>query len=126
MISKFQKPEVKDFIPDFNNWILESALEYTNREHDLKRKLEEAKIIYDKKGKLNFEDCLNIFKGKFLATDYLPFITHPKLIEQNTTYHCGFYAIYNIINVINILLATDPTIQLKYMHKVLNSFSYFS
>eukprot|EP00830_Metopus_es_P009190 TRINITY_DN1888_c0_g1_i2.p1 TRINITY_DN1888_c0_g1~~TRINITY_DN1888_c0_g1_i2.p1 ORF type:complete len:397 (+),score=57.11 TRINITY_DN1888_c0_g1_i2:64-1254(+) len=55
----------------------------------------------------------------------LPFIEHPVMPEQNTTYHCGFYAFYNMICFINVLLGKDSAKQLKHFHRLHNRFSFW-
>ena len=123
MIIKSAEEDKAQIHAECKKWMQKNVYEYLDRTAELNRADEKLKAVLANKGKLTVEDCFWILNKRWFGTSYLPFMSHPELSQQNTSYHCGFHALYNTICFLHVLLSKDPQSQMKYTHRLYSKFS---
>ena len=109
----------KELTPDFRKWILDDVMIYLNSQSELKNLESKLQPNYT----LNINDCFSYLGKSWFDNSCLQFMNHPILMQQHTSYHCGFHAFYNMACFINIILSRDSHKKLKYTYKLFDRFS---
>ena len=116
-----KESEEKKHFDEFSEWIKEDVMIYLNS----KLELDKLKVNLVPGKLLSVHECFSLLAKDWFDNSQLPFLHHPILCRQNTSHHCGFHAFFNMACFLNIILASDSFVKLKYTYKMYSRFSYF-